>query len=74
MLQRTLSPGSGERWRRTGFDRYAEQLAGLGSHSTSVSCLYATRLDGIDLDILTRMLEESYALSLRDDPGGDGDD
>lgn len=46
-----------------GFERYADQLARLGKHSTSVSCLYATSLAGLDLDVLTEMLETCFSLS-----------
>ncbi len=45
-----------------GFDRYGEQLAVLGKHSISVSCLYATKLADLDLDILREMLERSHRL------------
>lgn len=46
-----------------GFDRYyGEHLARLGKHKTSVSCLYITKLDDVDLAVLTEMLEASYAL------------
>lgn len=47
-----------------GFDRYGEQLAKLGKHSISVSCLYATKLADIDLDVLTTMLQVSADLAL----------
>ena len=40
-----------------GFDRYAEHLARLGKHSTSVACLYMNKLDDIDLGVLREMLE-----------------
>lgn len=40
-----------------GFDQYADQLARLGTHSVSVSCLYANALADLDLDVLTEMLE-----------------
>ncbi|MGC4151906.1 MAG: DUF1801 domain-containing protein [Propionicimonas sp.] len=45
-----------------GFERYSEQLARLGKHSTSVSCLYATKLADLDLDVLREMLENSHRL------------
>ncbi|ALJ21678.1 DUF1801 domain-containing protein [Microbacterium sp. No. 7] len=44
-----------------GFDRYAAQLARLGPHSTSVSCLYATSLAALDLEALTEMLGICHA-------------
>lgn len=48
-----------------GFDRYGEQLARLGKHSTSVSCLYATTLAALDPDVLREMLESSHRLYAR---------
>ena len=42
-----------------GFSGYGEQLAKLGKHKHSVSCLYINRLDDIDLDVLRKMLEDS---------------
>lgn len=44
-----------------GFDAYAELLERLGPHSTSVSCLYLKRLDGVDLGVLERMIRRSFA-------------
>lgn len=44
-----------------GFDDYAEELARLGPHTTSVSCLYLKRLDAVDLDVLEGMVRRSYA-------------
>ncbi len=46
-----------------GFDHYADQLAVLGKHTSSVSCLYATKLADLDLDVLTTMLELCHARS-----------
>ncbi|MBK8462934.1 MAG: DUF1801 domain-containing protein [Nigerium sp.] len=46
-----------------GFDHYGEQLARLGKHTTSVSCLYATKLADIDLDVLAAMLQVSADLA-----------
>lgn len=45
-----------------GFDRYRDQLAVLGKHSSSVSCLYATKLADLDLDVLREMLVSSHRL------------
>jgi uncharacterized protein YdhG (YjbR/CyaY superfamily) len=45
-----------------GFDRYSQELSVLGKHKHSVSCLYINKLDDIDLDILRKMLEQSFAL------------
>ena len=45
-----------------GFDRYGEQLARLGKHSCSVSCLYATKLEDLDPAVLREMLVSSHRL------------
>lgn len=44
-----------------GFKPYADQLAKLGKHKHSVSCLYVTRLENIDLDILEEIVKDSVA-------------
>jgi uncharacterized protein YdhG (YjbR/CyaY superfamily) len=44
-----------------GFDRYAQELAVLGKHKQSVSCLYINKLADINLDVLRKMLEKSFA-------------
>lgn len=49
-----------------GFDRYAEELAILGKHKHSVSCLYIHKLEDINLDVLRSMLEQSFAQSAAD--------
>ena len=43
-----------------GFDRYSEELSGLGKYKASVSCLYITILTDIDLNILKKMLKKSF--------------
>lgn len=43
-----------------GFDDYADDLARLGPHTTSVSCLYLKKLDTVDLDVLEGMVRRSY--------------
>ena len=43
-----------------GFEDYAEQLAVLGSHRVSVSCLYVKKLADIDLAVLEEILAASY--------------
>jgi hypothetical protein len=40
---------------------HAEQLAGLGKHTTSRVCVYLTRLSDVDLDVLEQVLRASYA-------------
>lgn len=46
-----------------GFDAYADELAKIGKHKSSVSCLYINKLEDINLNILRTMLEKSFALS-----------
>ena len=44
-----------------GFDTdYAEDLARLGPHTTSVSCLYLKTLEGIDLALLEDLVRRAY--------------
>ena len=43
-----------------GFDEYQADLARLGPHTTSVSCLYVKRLDALDLDLLADLVRRSY--------------
>lgn len=47
-----------------GFSNYQEQLAKLGKHKLTVSCLYINQLADIDLSVLREMLERSYKRSL----------
>jgi hypothetical protein len=42
-----------------GFERHAANLARLGKHKTSVSCLYLNKLADIDLNVLREMLATS---------------
>lgn len=44
-----------------GFKRYGDLLEKLGKHKHSVSCLYVTRLENIDLDILAELVRQSVA-------------
>lgn len=43
-----------------GFDGYDELLARLGPHKTGVSCLYVTRLDRVDEDVLIELFRRSW--------------
>jgi hypothetical protein len=43
-----------------GFAGYAELLGRLGPHSTSKSCLYVKRLSDVDIDVLRRLVRDSY--------------
>jgi hypothetical protein len=44
-----------------GFDDLADDLAALGPHRVSVSCLYLKDLTKVDLDVLERLVARSYA-------------
>ena len=43
----------------SGFDRYDELLGKLGKYKTGVSCLYVTKLQDIDLDVLRELVRQS---------------
>ncbi|NLT27070.1 MAG: DUF1801 domain-containing protein [Microbacteriaceae bacterium] len=43
-----------------GTEHYAEQLARLGKHRTSVACLYINKLADIDLDVLREIIELAW--------------
>ena len=42
-----------------GFEKYQKELANIGKHKTSVSCLYVKKLSGIDVDILKKIITDS---------------
>ena len=42
-----------------GFKKYADHLERLGKHRHSVSCLYITRLDNVDLQVLGEIISDS---------------
>jgi len=42
-----------------GFTGYADLMKRLGKHKTSKSCLYIKRLEDVDLDVLTELVERS---------------
>ncbi|WP_433064826.1 DUF1801 domain-containing protein [Dactylosporangium sp. CS-033363] len=43
-----------------GYERYAEQLARLGPHSTGRSCLYIKRLADVDLEVLRGLIRDGF--------------
>ena len=43
-----------------GFEHYGAELANLGKHKFSMSCLYINKLADIDLRVLEQMLKASY--------------
>ena len=43
-----------------GVERYSDQLAKLGKHTTTGYCLYIKRLSDIELPVLKQILNESY--------------
>ena len=48
-----------------GFDTYADLLAKLGKHKTSVSCIYFNKLSDVDTDILAAIIRDSVAVMKR---------
>ena len=42
-----------------GFKQYSDQLERLGPHKHSVSCLYITRLERVDLKVLEEIVSDS---------------
>ena len=42
-----------------GFSEYKDLLSQLGKHRTGKSCLYLGRLDSIDMDVLSQIVDES---------------
>ena len=52
-----------------GFSRYNELLRKLGKHKIGKSCLYIKRLDDIDIDVLTELVEQSVQHVARSDAG-----
>lgn len=51
-----------------GFDRYGAELAKLGKHTHSASCLYVNKLEDIDLKVLTAMIQSSYSVATQAKP------
>ena len=45
----------------SGFKKYNALLKRLGKHKIGKSCLYIKRLDDVDVDVLTRLIEDSVA-------------
>ncbi len=52
-----------------GFDAYASELAALGPHTHSVSCLYLKRLDAVDLGVLEAIVADSVRVMKERYPG-----
>ena len=44
-----------------GFSDYQDLLSKLGSHQTSVSCIYFSRLENIDVKVLKQIIRRSVA-------------
>ena len=44
-----------------GFKPYGDLMRKLGKHRHSVSCLYITRLENVDFDVLTELVSRSVA-------------
>lgn len=45
-----------------GFSEFADQLARLGKHKHSKSCLYLNKLDDVDLEVLAELVRESVTV------------
>ncbi len=45
-----------------GFDAYEKDLAKLGKHKTSVSCLYINKLADVDTKVLARIVKHSVGV------------
>ncbi len=45
----------------SGFKKYNTLLKKLGKHKIGKSCLYVKRLDDVDMDVLTQLIEDSVA-------------
>jgi hypothetical protein len=45
-----------------GFKKYTDQLARLGRHKHSISCLYITKLENVDLTVLEEIIADGYAV------------
>lgn len=43
-----------------GFADYADLLKDLGKHKTSVGCLYINKLSDVDMDVLEKLIKQSY--------------
>ena len=41
------------------FSKYKQLMRKLGKHTTGKSCLYIKRLDDVDIDVLTELIEQS---------------
>lgn len=44
----------------TGFNTYDELLSKLGKHKTSKGCLYINKLSDVDLDVLKKLIKQSF--------------
>jgi len=51
-----------------GFERYHDELARLGKHRTSVSCIYINKLSDIDTAVLEEIIRKSVAEMKRMNP------
>ena len=44
-----------------GFDSYQKDLAKLGKHKTSVSCLYINKLSDVHINVLKQIITDAYS-------------
>ena len=52
----------------SGFQKYNTLLKKLGKHKIGKSCLYVKRLDDVDIDVLTQLIEDSVAHLRKSNP------
>lgn len=55
-----------------GCERYAKELARLGKHTSSVSCLYIKKLADVDLKVLEKVVKASYMRVIKNLDQGTG--
>lgn len=54
-----------------GFQRFEPLMKKLGKYKTGKSCLYVKKLDDIDLDVLTELIDQAFAYVTEHQSGGD---
>src|SRR5687768_2440250 len=54
----------------TEFEKREELLSKLGKHTSSKSCVYAKKLDDLDIAVLKKVIKNSMDQALKEDPAG----
>lgn len=52
-----------------GFPRFEELMKDLGTYKTGKSCLYIKKLEDVNLDILKKLIKESYEFTIENNQG-----